>query len=191
MKGAKLIIIILTLLALALATVMVSLNIYPSWSQYARSLEEPLLIATLSAISSIFLIRSFTFRDRFKLLYNIKGVSIRIEHLNRLTGFLFIGVLCTPVTHPVKLIQILHFTFTFVAIVSAFSEIIFYNKNLFSYIASALGFLGFVLAFTTGIYSIGLGELIAASVIAGNILYHRNKIESDENNKNSKRLARR
>ena len=64
MKGARLLVLILNDIALGLATIMVVLNLYPSWSQYAMTLEAPLLTTTLSCISSAFLIRSFTFYDR-------------------------------------------------------------------------------------------------------------------------------
>ena len=133
MKGARLLVLILNDIALGLATIMVVLNLYPSWSQYARSLEEPLLIATLSCISSAFLIRSFTFYDRRISLFKIRGMEVRIGQLNRVTGFLFIGVLCTPVTHPYSFIQSLHLILTASAIITALLEIVFYNKTKLAY----------------------------------------------------------
>lgn len=66
--------------------------------------------------------------------------------------------------------------FTGLAILTAYSEIIFYNKNKFSYIGSAVGIVGFLLAFILNFYSVGLGELIAALVISFNIIFHLNKI---------------
>ena len=179
MKGARLIIMILIALAIILGTVMVILNLYPSWSQYARSLEEPLLFATLSCISSIFLIRSFTFKERYYILFKFLRIAIRVEHLNRITGFLFIGILLTPVTHPNGLIETLHFIFTGLAIVTALLDVIFYNKKEWAYFISALATIGFLLAFIFNLYSIGLGELIVALAIAYNVWYHRKLINQN------------
>ena len=179
MKGARLLVLILNNIALSLALLMVVLNLYPSWSQYARSLEEPLLLATLSSISSAFLIRSFTFKDKYVILFKFLGINIRVEHLNRITGFLFIAILCTPVTHPNAIIETLHLIFTGLAILTAILEIIFYNKNKLAYLGAFFAVVGFVLAYFFNLYTIGLGELIVALIIAFNIWWHRLKIKMD------------
>jgi len=179
MKGARLLVLILNDIALGLATIMVVLNLYPSWSQYAMTLEAPLLTTTLSCISSAFLIRSFTFYDRQISLFKIRGMEVRIGQLNRVTGFLFIGVLCTPVTHPHSLIQSLHLILTASAIITALLEIVFYNKTKLAYLGAGVAVVGFLLAYVHEVYSIGLGELIVALIIAFNIWWHRRKIKQN------------
>lgn len=175
MKGHRLITVILIGLVLGLTITMVALNLYPSWSQYARSLHEPLLFGTLSAISSVFLIRSFTHYERLKRLFKTwKEKHFRLEHSNRITGFLFIGVLCTPVTHPDWYIESAHLLFTGLAIASAHSELWFYYKKGIKrnalWAGSMIGILGFLGAFAFKIYSIGMGELIAALPIIIHVL---------------------
>ena len=174
MKGYKLIIKILTVTAFVLIIIMVSLNLHPSWSQYARSLHEPFLLAALSAISGMFLIRSFTHKQRNRVLFTFKKISVRIEHLNRYAGFFFIGVLCTPVTHPEWYIETAHLIFTPLAIGFAHLELWFYYKkgvqrwgSLFGSVIGVLGFLGGLL---TNVYTIGMGELLAALPIIIHVL---------------------
>lgn len=177
MKGSKLKILILSAIAITSAIIMVSLNSYPSWSQYARSLQEPLLLLALSAISSLFLLRSNGFKDGNYILFKFLGVDFRVKQMNTLTGFFFIGVLCTPVTHPNIIISSLHYVFTGFAIVTACLEVVFYNKKAWSYIIIALGLIGFGLAFILRLYSVGMGEIIVALPILFNVWYHKNKLE--------------
>ena len=165
MKGAKLITVVLIGIVLVLTVIMVALNLYPSWSQYARSLHEPLLFGALTSISSVFLIRSFTHKKRLRTLFKVFGIEVRLEHLNRATGFFFIGVLCTPVTHPSAWIESAHLVFTFLGIGAAHLELWFYHKGVRKWSAiggSIIGVAGFLGAFVFHLYTIGMGELIAA-----------------------------
>lgn len=166
MKGHRLIIKVLAYLAIVLSSIMVILNLYPSWSQYARTLEEYLLLATLSSISSLFLIRSFTHPEKDRILF-LWPIDVRIEHINRYTGFLFIGVLCTPVTHPEWYINIPHLIFTALAILTAYAQLYFYYPNdkilkTSSRLSIAIGLMGFAGGYFFDYYSIGMGELIIA-----------------------------
>ena len=169
MKGHRLLIKILSYLAIILAFIMVTLNIFPSWSQFARTLYEPLLFATLSAISSTFLIRSFTHPEERRVLFKIGKMNLRLGHINRLAGFLFIGVLCTPVTHPNKYIVTAHFILTGLALLATYLQLVFYyrikvDKTKFwaAMIGTVLGIGGFLGAFVFNLYPVGLGEFIAA-----------------------------
>jgi len=148
---------------------MVVLNIFPSWSQFARTVYEPLLFATLSAISSLFLIRSFTHPDQRRTLFKLGKMEVRLGQINRLAGFLFIGVLCTPVTHPNEYIKIAHFIFTGLALLATYLQLAFYydkknNKTKFwaAILGTVLGIGGFLGAFVFKLYPVGLGEFIAA-----------------------------
>jgi len=181
MKGARLLVLILNDIALGLATIMVVLNLYPSWSQYAMTLEAPLLLATLSCISTSLIIRGFTFYDRRQNLFffPFTKMEVRVGQLNIISGFLFIGVLCTPVTHPFWLIPILHLIFTPAAIITALLDVVFYNKTKLAYLGAGVAVVGFLLAYVHEVYSIGLGELIVAFIIAFNIWWHRRKIKQN------------
>jgi len=173
MHGARLIIKILVYISFSVAAVMTILNLYPSWSQYARSLEEPLLLLTLGCIASMFLIRSFTHPDKDMLLKRLIW-NIRVEHANRYAGFMFLGVLATPVTHPAWWIETLHMAFTFLAIAWAYVDIAYYYKTktgkalgIISACVAAIGMLG---GLGLHIWTVGTGELIAAMPIALHIL---------------------
>lgn len=171
MKDAQLIITFLTGLAISLAVIMVSLNIAPSWSQYARTLEEPLLFATLLSICFTFLIKAYNFKDREFKLFNLFGMNVRVKHLNKATSVFFALVLIFPVTHPYKWIEVSHLIFTGAAIISAYLEIGFYYRSLKSYVLISLGATLFLLSYFLRLYSVGLGELFAALVIAYYTIY--------------------
>lgn len=171
MHGHKLIIKFLIGITLVLATIMVALNLYPSWSQYALTYEEPLLLATLSSISSALLIRSFTHTEKDRILLKVLGINLRLEHINRIAGFVFIGVLCTPVTHKSEIIQMLHNILTGLGMFLVHLELWTYYKNKkVAIIASLIGIIGFLLAFLFGLYSIGLGEILVTLPVIGYIL---------------------
>ena len=173
MSGPRLIIKILTWMALVLTTTMVSLNIYPSWSQYARSLEEPLFLYAISAMMSIFLIRSLSHVSRYRTIFK-KPLDIRIEHTNRWAGFMFMGIIGTPVTHPNIVIQVFHFAFTILAILFCYAEIVKYYKQRSTKRLAWVGFgcavVGMVVGAFTNAWTTGVGELIAATPIAIHVL---------------------
>jgi len=172
-KGERLIIKILCALAFGVAVIMTALNLYPSWSQYARSLEEPLLLLTLSSIASMFLIRSFTHHDKDKLLKQLIW-DIRVEHANRYAGFMFLGVIATPVTHPAWWIETLHMVFTFLAIAWAYVDIAYYYKTkvgkFLGFIAVCTAVIGMLGGLWLNFWTVGAGELIAATPIMFHIL---------------------
>ncbi len=179
MKGERLIISILIKLVLGLTITMVALNLYPSWSQYARSAEEPLLLATLSFISTVFFIRASWHPEQNRKMFNIGKMDVRMEHINRYAGFLFVGILCTPVTHPAWYIQTAHLAFTALAIGVAHSELWFYwpkgKKRNIAISVSLLGIVGFMAGFVLKLYSTGMGELLAALPIIIHVLLTNKK----------------
>lgn len=169
MKGAGLIVSILTYSALSLTLLMVALDFYPSWSQYARSLYEPLLFGAIGAMMSIFLIRSFTLPDTH--LFKVFKIDVSTKDLDRYTGFFFWGIICTPVTHPEWYIQALHFAFTGLAILACYTNILYYRDfNGYWIGASVLGIGLFVWSFIGAPFSLGLGELFAAIPISIHVL---------------------
>lgn len=177
MKGPRLIINVLTAIAVSLIMAMISLNIYPSWSQYARSLEEPMFLLAMSCISSLFLIRSLSLPQRYQVIYSRPRI-IRLEHLSRYAGFFFMGIIATPVTHPSKIIQVLHFVFTILAILFCYFEILGYYRGeriFLKWAATAAMVIGMVLGFFTDLYTLGVGETIAAMPVMVHVIYTNNR----------------
>lgn len=179
MKDARLIITTLISLTIVLAVVMVSLNIAPSWSQYARTMEEPLLFATLISISFVHLIKAYSFSDREFKLFNVIGMNVRSKHMNKATAILFALVLVFPVTHPNEWISNLHLVFTGLAIGSAYLEMGFYSRSLLSYVGIGLGVSLFCIAYFLGVYTVGMGELLAATPIAMFNLWYLKRVRNE------------
>ncbi len=157
---------ILVLISLTLSVVMVSLQLYPSWSQYARTLEEPLLLATLSCISAAFLVRYFKANNRNKVIF----LGCKTKVFDILTCIFFAMVLITPVTHPNEYIKMAHYVFTGLSILTPYVALIAQQTDrmmkLSVTISVVLGTIGFLVGFLTPIYSTGEGELIAAFPLA-------------------------
>ena len=179
MKDARLIITSLIGLVLTLSVTMVSLNLAPSWSQYARTLEEPLLFATLISIFTTYLIRAYSFKDRGFKLFNVFGMDVKCKHMNKATAALFALVLVFPVTHPYGWISTLHLIFTGLAIASAYVEIAFYSRSLLSFVGIGLGASLFAIAYFFQVYTVGLGELLAAIPIAFFMLWNIKKVSNE------------
>lgn len=178
MKDARLITTFLIGLTLTLATIMVSLNLYPSWSQHARTLEEPILFATLISISFMYLIKSYSFTDRDFRLFSIGKMNVRSKHMNKATSILFALILVFPVTHEYEWISTAHLIFTALAIATAYIEICFYSRSLLAYIGSAAGVIAFLLAYFLNIYTVGMGELLTSIPIAFFSLWYIKKISN-------------
>jgi hypothetical protein len=170
MKGANLLIKIGTYTALAGGLLMCLLAVYNSWSDHDMTVWQPLFEATVGSITIVYLIRSFThYRQRDRV-----SKWIRIGQLDRLVGFLFFGVLCTPVGHPSWIIETLHLLFTGLAITAGYYGLLTYydtkvGKGL-SRIGFAVGIGGFLAAFVFRMYSVSIGELIAAIPLAMHVL---------------------
>tara|TARA_R110002051_G_scaffold323721_1_gene418254 strand:- start:257 stop:469 length:213 start_codon:yes stop_codon:yes gene_type:complete len=69
--------------------------------------------------------------------------------------------------------------FTALAIGSAYLEVCFYSRTLLAYIGTALAITLFLGAYLLKWYSVGMGELFAASPIAVFILWNIKKIDNN------------
>ena len=174
MAGPRLITIILTALAVILTAILVIVNVTPSWSQYALTAFVPIFNVAISSMATIFFFRDTSHVSRNYSLFKLFGMDIRIKQISRFTAFMFLGIIATPVTYgemfPTadmgSVIKFLHFTFTFLAIGSAYLQFMFHERTLRTYILSAVGCVGFAVGFFTNIYTIGVGEMFAAIPIA-------------------------
>lgn len=149
---------------------MCILAVYNSWSDHDMTVWQPLFEATVGSITIVYLIRSFThYRQRDRI-----SKWIRIGQLDRLVGFLFFGVLCTPVGHPSWVVETLHLLFTGLAITAGYYCLLtYYDSNVgrgLSWIGFAVGIGGFLAAFIGSWYSVSIGELIAALPLAIHVL---------------------
>ena len=170
MKGLKLNINICIGLALVLGVIMAILNLYGSWSQHHLTVFDPFLYATLCSISFSFVMASFAHKHKYRVLTKFFNIEYRLEHCFRLTAYLFAGVIVFGVNSPIKFIELLHFIFTGLGIVSGYIGLLFYYKNkkgrLFSYFLTLIGVGGFVLGFIFKLYSTSWAEVIAAAPLA-------------------------
>lgn len=170
MKGLKLNIFICIGLAVTMGVVMAFLNLYGSWSQHHLTVYDPFLYFTLCCISFSFIMASFAHKNKYRVLTKFFVMEYRLEHCFRLTAYLFAGVIVFGVNSPVKFIEILHFIFTGLGIVSGYVGLLFYYKDKkgrnFSYLLTAIGIGGFVLGFIFKLYSTSWAEVIAAAPLA-------------------------
>lgn len=170
MKGTRLHILIFTLIALGFGILMAVLNLYPSWSQYARSAQTSLLYLVLLSIFVTFWDRSKTHPKRDERAYRLLGMRISRGRADRITAIMFAGVICTPVN--VELLEIPHLIFTGLGILSAFLGMVTYSKwYVPSVIAGAFLFLA---SFIPDTYSVAWGEVFAALPIGHYILKTNN-----------------
>lgn len=190
MKGPKLIIYILVSLALTAITIMVALNLYPSWSQYARTEEEQLLLITLGSIYGAFLIRGGKHGFRELVMFSWPRKA-NIGQINAWAAFMFLGVICTPVTLNETITngwgvatEILHYLFTVAGILFAYSEIVNYyreskTKTILGWIGLGTAVIGMIVGYWTSWWTLGVGEMIAAFPVAIHILASNNFVANE------------
>ena len=171
MRGAKLNIRILTFIALSLGLLMAILNLYPSWSQTAGTIHDPLLYTTLFCIATTFTISSFTNLDRNKEISKIKFIgSFKLGHCHRVVSYMFGGVIAFSVNSEFWLIETLHLAFTGLAIAIGYLGLMMYpttkRGHTLSLVGTLFGCLGFLGAFLFHFYSIAWGEVLAALPLA-------------------------
>lgn len=158
------------LIAFVLVLVMVSLNLYPSWSQYARTLEEPLLLGCLVSIIWAFISRSFKALNRNVKVY----INVKVKQLDMLSALFFSLVLVFPVTHSAKWIEVFHFVFTALAIIVTYINLVLQQSEkmikLATKISFVFGFVAFMLGLFTNLYNVGIGELIVSVPILIHLL---------------------
>ena len=175
MKGTKLLLISLFSAGLLFSLLLWN---FPSWSASDGSSLEPFLKLTLSTIILSLWSVSYTHLKASKVMLNIKGVDIRLRHLDRITALLFVGVLAFGVNE----IAILHFIFIILAAAGIFIRIVNYYENK---IYKTIGIVGIAIASFTWIvgflfpmfWSIGTGEMIFYLVAAFSIIAQLKEIE--------------
>lgn len=163
---------IATSIAIILAIIMTALELAFSWSQLHLTKFEPLLYATLSAISLAFICKSFTDVNRNKKVFK----RIRVRDLDFTTGVLFLCVMIFGVNSEVLFIEKSHLVFTGLAILIAYLNMVLeaniIDTNEYSETYKKLmqqstraGFvlvlISFPLGLLTDLYNTGTAELIA------------------------------
>ena len=170
MKGAKLNVRILSIVALLLGTLMAVLNLYPSWSQTAGTIHDPLLYATLVSIFGIFMISSLTLWQSEVEITKILWIRLGLGQAFRLIAYLFAGVIIFSVNNEYWLVEYLHLIFTGSAILFGYIAMITYPKfkreKLLALVGSLFGVTGFLLGFVFDTYSVAWAEVIAATPLA-------------------------
>lgn len=166
MKGSRLNINILIILAVFTGVSMAVLSFAPSWSQFAGTKNDPMLYATLFCISSAFMISSFTHPDKQRYI----GFGFRWKHFNRLTAYFFGGVIAFSVNNDTGWVETAHLVFTALAIGTGYIGLVLYPEskkgNRWSWFGFAFGILGFFAGYIFGLWSIAWGEVLAAIPLA-------------------------
>jgi hypothetical protein len=149
------------------------MNAHPSWSQYALGSLAFILTIALYNISVIYRDRSWLHFARLEPVF----WGLRREHLDRITGILFFGIMITPVTlldiYPeansaiTRTIVLLHYVFTGAGLLVAYSGVwTCYIKGSAKWkgmvLTMVIGALGFGWSFMGAPYTIGFGELLAS-----------------------------
>lgn len=177
MKGARLHVAIYTTSSLLTGLLMAVLAWNESWSQNHSTEYDPFLYLTLVPILAAFLTASYKHPERLreitkvkKYLFWGKSQQIRVEHLLRLTGLFFGGVIVFGVNHPNWLVETLHLAFTGLAILTGYTMMLIYPESkkgrVWSWIGFVVGGSGFLMAFLFQSYSIAWGEVIASIPLA-------------------------
>ena len=182
MKGPRLTISILIAASLTSIFAMIGWNLYYSWSQYARSAEEQLLLVALSCIAATFFTRAYTFSQGEKQLYTWP-FKANVRQNNLITAFMFLGIICTPVTMGTWWTEVLHFAFTIAGILFAYADIVnFYERKyqkILGWVGFGCAFVGVVVGFWMPWWTLGVGETMAALPVAMHIIV----TNSQENDK--------
>lgn len=167
MKGLKLNIRIGIIVAFTIGLAMALLNLYPSWSQYAGNVQDPMLYATLFTIANVFMMSSF---GDTKHIFQIGKMDVRFEHLSRIIAYMFAGVIVFSVNSESDLVYTLHLIFTALSIGTGYLLLLFYYDDqrgrTLAIAGTAFGIVGFLIGFIFGLYSIAWAEVIASIPLA-------------------------
>jgi len=171
MKGALLHVRILSGIALSLGILMAILNLYPSWSQTAGTVHDPLLYSTLFCISSLFMIASFESGNIDREITKIWLIgSLKLGQLYKLVSYMFGGVIVFSVNNEFQLIEHLHLIFTGLAIFWGYIGLITYPETTKGKTWAIIGFVfgigGFLGGFVLNWYSTAWSEVLAALPLA-------------------------
>jgi hypothetical protein len=182
MKGPRLIIFATTTIALVFILVMVTLNLAPSWSQYARTELEQLLFVPLACIGAMWFTRAYNHWDKEVVLFKWP-VTADLKQVNVWAGFMFLGIICTPVTIGLWWVELLHYLFTVAGILFAYSEITNYYEhkaqNVLAWIGLGLAAAGMLAGYFTDWWTLGVGELIAATPVAIHVLVTNKNVNTN------------
>ena len=154
--------------ALSLGLLMAVLDLYNSWSEHEGEPEEPLLNGALLCIISTYLVRSFVYPHRQRMLWRF--FRLRVKHLNRIAAGLFAGVLIFSVNHPCDCwVNTLHLVFTGAGMFTALVEPVLYFPKYStpwwgSIAGMAVAALLFILGYKFALYTVSTGEVLAAWV---------------------------
>lgn len=171
MKGTLLQVRILTVVVVFLGVLMAVLNLYPSWSQTAGTIHDPLLYVTLFCISNVFMIASYNSGTKDRIITKIWLINtLKLGQLYRLVAYMFGGVIAFSVNNDFWLIEYLHLIFTSLAIFWGYIGLITYPETAKGKTWATVGFIvgigGFLGGFLLNWYSIAWAEVIAALPLA-------------------------
>ena len=180
MYGQRLRLVVFASCALGFGLTMAILNYAQSWSQYALTFLGFLLTITLTPIILMFWERAALHKRRFDVFYKWAKINVRLEHLNRYTALMFVGVLATPVTYSTLfdnelavIIENAHLAFTGLAILGVYLEMIRYYPTWsrlwwVNTLLINLAIANFFTALIERHMSVGWGETVIAAVA----MYH-------------------
>lgn len=180
MKGARLFIIALLTAVVVLALILGS---FKSWSDSDGSTYEPALKLLLSCLFVTLFIISFTHKLGFRLMANWTiwkfPLKLRLRHIDRVAGFLFMGVMAFGVNE----YEFWHFVFIIAAAaVMVFRTYKYYDDITHKTIA-IVGLSLAVFAWIGGLilpnWSIGVGELVFFMVSAIVVITDIKQIETE------------
>jgi hypothetical protein len=155
---------IYTAIAWTMPIIMIALNLFPSWSKYAKSNLEILLDATLISIGLIF--------------YELANANS--SKYDRYISWAFFGILLTDVTQ--SDLAIPHYIVTATgAILVAIRMVTYYHRESLLFfgnvIGATVGLLGFLVSIITDLYTVAIGEWIMASVAAIHVFVINNNLD--------------
>ena len=160
MKSNKLLLLVLLSIGLVSSVFLFG---YPSWSQSDGSSFEPFLKITLSMIVLSLWTLSYTHELASKELLKVKGVTLRLRHLDRIAAFSFVGVLAVGVNE----IWYLHDLFiAFAAFVMFIRITKYYDNDLYELIAKVF------LIVAGGIWLLGLLPFIPWNIGIGETIFY-------------------
>lgn len=151
-----------------LGIIMLFLDLYNSWSEHEGEPEEPMLNGALLCIIATYLVRSFVYPHRQRMLWRFVGM--RVKHLNRITAALFAGVLIFSVNHPCDCwVNTAHLVFTGAGMFTALVEPVLYFPRYSppwwgSIAGMAVAAMLFILGYKFVLYTVSTGEVLAAWV---------------------------
>tara|TARA_R100001530_G_scaffold91917_1_gene63897 strand:- start:2692 stop:3240 length:549 start_codon:yes stop_codon:yes gene_type:complete len=174
MKGVVLNIKILIAIAIVSGVVMSSMSVYESWSQHHLTSLDLLYYTCLGSIYALLLFASFAHKDaNIKLSDRFNGVYLR--NLLRPAAYLFFLTFIFGINNSKNWIKMLHYIFTFSAIVVSYVSMWMWayilkwdqkSVRMFLLIGTVIGAMGIGFGFFTNFISLSWGETIVSIPLA-------------------------